>query len=105
MNLSDQEKICLAKAVANGGTMNTFTIKNVYSQSVDVKSKLQTFEAKGYITKISDNPVRFRLKLKEVEDKVVFDISHEIVQMGKNIRESRNNKDKQKELYRRLENE
>lgn len=104
-DISEQQELCLAKAVANSGNLTTSIIKNVYSSNIDIKSKLQTLEAKGFITKVSENPVRFKVKLKETENGVKFDLPQDIVNMGKNIKESSQNVEKQKELYERLENE
>ena len=97
MKLSDQEMLCLAKAINNNGEMKPSIIKSVYSRSVDVKSKLQTFEAKGLIRK-TDKPALFMVRVDEDDKGAKWQVPSEVMEMAENIKESKTNREKEERI-------
>jgi len=100
MNLSDQEKLCLAKAINNNGQLTPGIIKSVYSSSVDVKSKFQTFEAKGLVRK-TDRPALFKLIVEEDEKGLKWKLPREVKEMADNIKKSKTSAEEQEKLLQK----
>ena len=100
MKLSDQEMLCLAKAINSNGKMKPGIIRNVYSSSVDVKSKLQTLEAKGLIRK-TDKPALFMVRVDEDDKGAKWQVPSEVMKMAKNIRESKTNREKEEKILKK----
>ena len=97
MKLSDQEMLCLAKAINSNGEMKPSIIRSVYSNSVDVKSKLQTLEAKGLIRK-TDKPAVFMVRIDEDEKGLKWKVPRDVKEMADNLKESETAKEREPKL-------
>lgn len=96
MKLSDEEKLCLAKAINNHGRMTPKIISNVYSNP-DPKSKLQTLEAKGLIRQ-TDQPAVFMVRIDEDDKGLKWKVPRDVKEMADNIEESQKAKVEEQEL-------
>ena len=104
MKLSDQEMLCLAKAINSNGEMKPGIIRSVYSKSVDVKSKLQTFEAKGFVRK-TDRPAVFKIIVDEDEKGLKLKVPAEVMEMARNIKKSAQSAEEQEKLLSKYKEE